>query len=86
MLLALLSCVRDGLLSLVILLVLTVLAKEGWSGLARVLTRCCLYLPGAHNLTRWYLKKEVKSFLKKLGVNKNGGVTSRVMAMPKKGK
>lgn len=82
----LLSYVRDAFLSLIILLFLTVLSREGWPGVVAIIAKCLLYLPGARSLVGWYLKGEVRGFLKSLGIDKSNGVSSRIIPIPKKGK
>ena len=77
---------RDLLVALVILLTIVIFRQEGFAGLSRVVLQSLLYLPGVKIAVGWYLKKEVRSFLRQLGIGKDDQSTSKVMAIPERGK
>lgn len=77
---------RDLLVALIILLTIVIFRQEGFTGLSRVVLQSLLYLPGVKIAVGWYLKKEVRSFLRQLGIGKNDQTISKVMAIPERGK
>lgn len=79
------SLFRDIILGFLAIIVINVVITEGWSGLASALLRLLLYIPGVKWLVSWYLRKEVRGFLKTLGINKGPGISSRIIPIPEKG-
>ena len=77
---------RDLLVALVILLTIVIFRQEGFAGLSRVVLQSLLYLPGVKIAVGWYLKKEVRSFLRQLGIGKDDQSTSKVIPIPERGK
>jgi sphinganine-1-phosphate aldolase len=81
----LLGYFRDFLIALLVILMLSVLSRDGIHGLLGILVKSLLYLPGVKELVGWYLKKEVKGFMSQLGINKDNHISSRIMEIPETG-
>ena len=81
---------QDALFAFVLLLALSVAAREGAAGLARRLVAVLKLLPGAEALVAAALRRQVRGFLRQIeadsgrkGRSEGGG---RTMAIPEKGR
>ena len=82
----LLSLVRDLTCGVVVLLVVSTLAREGINGLVRRTSQLLRLLPGAERLLRVYLRREVRSFLRQVDVIKDGTPPgTKTLRIPEKG-
>lgn len=79
-----LGILKDVLLAFTVILLVCVVKRDGWNGLVRLLIQTILYLPGIKSVVSLYLGKEVKGFLKQLGISKDGA-GSKIIPIPEKG-
>ena len=83
---SLLFYIEDIIVAFIVLLIVCVIVRDGWTGLVRIFVHCILYLPAIKPILNWYLKKQVHGFLKQLGIKKDGvGGASKIMPIPVKG-
>lgn len=90
-LLQVLGWARDAVFGLIVLLALSVFAREGLSGLARRVLVAVKTLPGVESLLRAVLRRQVHGFLREMergkgleGSQQRG--ETKTMAIPEKGK
>lgn len=81
------SVFRDSLLGLLLLLAVSVVAREGLSGAVRRAIAVLKLLPGVERLIRAVVRRQVRSFLRQ--VERDGGRVHgqrKTMSIPEKGK
>ena len=81
------SVFRDVLLGLLLLLAVSVVAREGLSGAVRRAIAVLKLLPGVERLIRAVVRRQVRSFLRQ--VERDGGRVHgqrKTMSIPEKGK
>ena len=76
---------RDCIFATVLLIAISVLAREGVAGLVRKLLAAFRNLHGVDGLINWYLRREVRSFLKQVNPHFQGDQT-KIVQIPNKGK
>ena len=82
----LLSLLRDLTCGLVVLVVISILTREGVNGLVRRASQLLRLLPGAELLIRVYLRREVRSFLRQVNVIKDDSPPgTKIMEIPERG-
>ena len=64
--LGVLGFARDLVLTALLLVAVSVLVREGVAGLARKLLTLLRQLPGVDRLIAWFLRREVRAFLKQI--------------------
>lgn len=79
--------IRDCVFAIVVLIAFSIVIREGFSGLLRKVLTALRNLYGLDGIIRWFLRREVRSFLKQVdpqsfGANK----TRKSVQIPLKGK
>ncbi len=77
---------RDVVFSLVVIIAVSVLLREGWSGLARGIVRILKNLTAVVRLIQWYLRREVRGFLKQVDPHTFSATQRKKIEIPSVGK
>lgn len=89
MLWALIGLIRDGVFGLLLLLALSVAAREGFAGLVRRVVLVLKLLPGVEWLISAVLRKQVRDFLRQIEREEGREretAAKKTMAIPEKGR
>lgn len=76
---------RDLLVAVVLVVIVSILVREGAGGFIRKLLAVARELPAVNTLIQWALKREVRGFLKQVDPAAFGEKKRKVMAIPETG-
>ena len=85
-LLALVGFLRDAVFAAAVLVAISVLVREGGAGLARRVLGVLRCLHGVDLVVSWFLRREVRGFLRQVDPQAFSGGRKKTIAIPEKGK
>lgn len=77
--------IREAVLAVVLLVAASVLVREGAAGLGRKAVAFLRCLHGVDSVISWFLRREVRGFLKQLDPKAFSGEGRKKIAIPEKG-
>lgn len=77
--------ISNAVFAAVTLIAISVLYREGISGLARRIFSALRLLQGVDDLIQWFLRREVKGFLKQIDPKSFATSSKKAVQIPEKG-